>query len=98
MLFRYYGMNEDVGLDLVSEIDFSGTFAEVKLAVERHFEDMIATFGVRQVLVLTTSLGEAPGLIVAAEAVYVAHLNGRVKPESQARSLVWLIEDSVPKH
>jgi hypothetical protein len=98
MLFRYYGLNENVELDLLNELDTSGTFAEVKSAVEARFEEMIATIGVRQVLVLTTSLGEAPGLIVAAETIYVAHLNGRVKPESQSRSLVWLIEDSVPKH
>ena len=98
MLFRYLAMNEQAGLDLVGEIDVSGTFAEVKLQVEQHFEHMISTFGLRQILVLSTSLGEPPGLIVAAEAVYVAHLNERVKSESQARTLGWLIEDAVPRH
>jgi hypothetical protein len=98
MQFRFFALSDDGGLDLVGEIDVIGAFSEVKGQVERHFESVASTFDVRQVLVLCTSLGDPPGRIVAAEAVYVAHLSGKIKPAQQARSLIWLIEDYVPKH
>jgi hypothetical protein len=98
MQFRFYDVNDEGALDLVGEIDVTGAFSDVKSEVERQFEHFVTTFKVRQILVLSTGLGDPPGRIVAAEAVYVAHLSGKVQPERQARSLIWLIEDYVPKH
>jgi hypothetical protein len=98
MQFRFFSLNDDGGLDLVGEINVAGIFSDVRVEVERHFDHLVSTFKVRQILVLSTSLGDPPGRIVAAEAVYVAHLSGKVQPERQARSLIWLIEENVPKH
>ncbi len=98
MQFRFYNLNDEGALDLVGEIDVAGVFSEVKSEVERQFDYLVSTLKVRQILVLSTSLGDPPGRILAAEAVYVAHLSGKVQPERQSRSLLWLIEDYVPKH
>ena len=98
MQFRFFNLNDDGGLDLVGEIDVAGVFSAVRSEVERQFDYLVSTLKVRQILVLSTSLGDPPGRIVAAEAVYVAHLSGKVQPERQSRSLLWLIEDYVPKH
>jgi hypothetical protein len=98
MLFRYYSLSDDGGLDPIGDWDFTGDFVNVKSDVEKQFEAYVATMKCRQILVLTTSIGDKPGRIVAAEAVYMAHVSGKVKPEVQARSLVWLVEDYVPKH
>jgi hypothetical protein len=98
MQFRFFSLNDDGALDLVGEIDLTGVFSDVKTEVERHFDHLVSTFKVRQILVLSTSLGDPPGRIVAAETVYVAHLSGKVQPERQARSLIWLVEENVPKH
>ena len=98
MQFRFLALSETGALDVVGEIDVPGVFANVKAAVDEHFDHVVSTFGVRQILVLCTSLGDPPGLIVAAEAVYVAHLSGKIKPPQQTRTLLWLIEDYVPKH
>ncbi|MEX2137692.1 MAG: hypothetical protein WD894_00410 [Pirellulales bacterium] len=98
MQFRFFSLSDEAGLDLVGEIDVTGVFSDVKGAVEQHFENVVSTFAVRQVIVLCTSLGDPPGRIVAAETVYVAHLSGKVKPPQQSRSLIWLVEESVPKH
>src|SRR5688572_18546247 len=98
MQFRFFAISDTGALDVVGEIDVPGVFSNVKAAVDEHFDHVVASFDVRQILVLCTSLGDPPGLIVAAEAVYVAHLSGKIKPAQQKRSLLWLIEDYVPKH
>lgn len=98
MHFRFFALNDEGGWDLISELGTSGPFADVRGEVERHFEELATTLKWRQLILLCTSLGDPPGRIVAAEAVYVAHLSGKVKPAQQSRSLVWLVEDYVPKH
>jgi hypothetical protein len=97
MNFRYFALNEDGGWDAVSEVVFQGAFSEVKWEVERHFEGLVGTIKAGQIIVHCTDLGDKPGQVVAAEAVYMAHVIGKVKPPPQARSLIWLVEDNVPK-
>jgi hypothetical protein len=97
MEFRFYALGNEATLDMVGQIEATGPFAEIKFEVERHFDHVIAAAEARQVLVLSSSLGKTRGHIVAIEAVYLAHLSGKVKPEQQARMLNWLVEENVPK-
>jgi hypothetical protein len=98
MKFRFLALNDEAAFDNLGEFDVAGDFSQVKLAVEGRFEGVIGTLKVRQIIVLSGDVGDRPGRIVAAEAVYMAHMNGKVKESEQARSLIWLIEDYVPKH
>jgi hypothetical protein len=98
MEFRFYALGNEAILEPVDHLDATGPFAEIKFEVERHFDNVIAGTCARQVVVLCPSLGKSPGHIVAIEAVYVAHLSGKVKPEQQVRTLIWLVEENVPKH
>ena len=97
MRFRFYALSDERALELVGEIDAGGDFSDMKVEVERQFENVVKTLEVRQVLVLCAELGDPPGHIVAAEAVYVAHLSGKVRQEQQSRSLNWLVEENVPR-
>jgi hypothetical protein len=98
MEFRFFALGNDAKLEPTGQIDAAGPFAEIKFDVERHFDNVVSSAEPRQVIVLCTTLGEPPGQIVAIEAVYVAHLTGKVNPEQQVRTLVWLVEENVPKH
>jgi hypothetical protein len=98
MEFRFYALGNEATLDLVDQIEATGPFAEIKFEVERYFDNIVAAAEARQVIVLCTTMGEPPGYIVAIEAVYVAHLFGKVRPEQQVRTLNWLVEENVPKH
>jgi hypothetical protein len=98
MKFRFLALNDEAGFDNVGEFEVTGDFAHVRSTVEGRFEDVVGALKVRQLVVFSCDVGDKPGRIVAAEAVYMAHMNGRVKETEQARSLIWLIEDCVPKH
>ena len=98
MTFHFFALGSAATLDPLGEIEVAGPFAESKFDVERHFDTIVAKADARQAIVLCTTLGKPPGHIVAIEAVYMAHLNGKVKPEQQARTLIWLVEENVPKH
>ena len=98
MEFRFFALNDQRNLDPTGQIEAIGPFAEIRFEVERHFDTVVSAAEPRQAIVLCTDLGEPPGQIVAIEAVYVAHLAGKVKPEQQVRTLVWLVEENVPKH
>jgi hypothetical protein len=98
MTFRFLALGDQARLDAVGEIEAGGTFAEVRFDVERHFDNEIARLQAGQTLVLCPDLGDPPGALVAAETVYMAHVIGRVKPDRQVRTLVWLLDDFVPKH
>jgi hypothetical protein len=98
MTFRFLALGRNSTLNAVGEIEADGTFAEVRFEVERHFDNEIAKFQAGQTLVLCPDLGAPPGSLVAAETVYMAHVMGRVKPDRQARTLVWLVDDFVPQH
>jgi hypothetical protein len=98
MKFQFYALGNEATLEPVDQLDATGPFAEIKFEVERHFDHVIAAAEKRQVIVLCPSLGKSPGHIVAIETVYVAHLSGKVKPEQQVRTLIWLVEENVPKH
>jgi hypothetical protein len=98
MEFRFYALGNEAKLDLVDQTEATGPFAEIKSEVERYFDHVIAAQEARQIVVLCTTMGKPPGYIVAVEAVYVAHLFEKVKPEQQVRTLNWLVEENVPKH
>jgi hypothetical protein len=98
MQFRFFALGNEEKLEQVGEIEADGPFAEIRFEVDRHFDNVVAPAEPRQVAVICTKMGEPPGQIVAVEAVYVAHRTGKVRPEQQVRTLVWLVEESVPRH
>jgi len=98
MEFLFFALGDQATLEPIGQIEAAGPFAEVRFEVDRHFDNVVSAAESRQVIVLCTTLGEPPGQFVAIEAVYVAHLTGKVKPEQQVRTLVWLVEENVPKH
>lgn len=98
MEFQFFALGDEAKLEQVGAIEANGPFAEIRFDVERHFDNVVSADEPRQVIVLCPKLGESPGQIVAIEAVYVAHLTGKVKAEQQVRTLVWLVEENVPKH
>jgi hypothetical protein len=98
MQFRFYDVGDKGTLNLIDEWDVEGDFSAAKREVEQHFDALVGKLRLHQVLVFSSGLGQAPGLFVAVETIYMAHLSGRVRPDQQVRSLVWLVEDAIPKH
>jgi hypothetical protein len=98
MEFRFYALTESATLQLVEQTKATGSFAKARLEVERYFENHIVGKEKRQVLVLCDRIADLPGGLVAAEAVYMAHLSGKVREDQQVRTLMWLVEENVPKH
>jgi hypothetical protein len=98
MEFRFFTLGNEAQLEQVGAIEADGPFAEIRFEVDRHFDNVVSPVEPRQVTVICTNMGEPPGQIVAVEAVYVAHQTGKVKPEQQVRTLVWLVEENVPRH
>jgi hypothetical protein len=98
MQFRFIALNGDGSLQFLGDLEATGAYPEVMQQVERHFEQMVKTIEAAQVLVLCPGLGDPPGCVVAAEIVYLAFLNRKVKPSNRVRTLVWLVEEYVPKH
>jgi hypothetical protein len=98
MEFRFFALSDEAKLEQVGAIEANGPFAEIRYEVERHFDNVVSAEEPRQVTVICTTMGEPPGQIVAVEAVYVAHQIGKVRREQQVRTLVWLVEENVPKN
>jgi hypothetical protein len=98
MEFCFLALRSEANLDLIGAIEAAGPFGEIRFEVDRHFDTVVSATETRQVIVLCANMGQPPGQIVAIEAVYLAHLSGRVKPEQQVRTLVWLVEECVPTH
>ena len=98
MEFRFYALTEKATLESVGIIKFTGPFADARVEVEKYFDNNIVRAEKRQVLVLCDRIADWPGGLIAAEAVYIAHLIGKVSEEQQVRTLIWFIEDNVPKH
>ena len=98
MQLRFFALDVDACLKSFCDLEAIGSFAEVVQQVEGQFETMVKTLEIAQVMVLCTSLGDPPGCVVAAEAIYMAHLNRKFKPDNCVRTLVWLVEDYIPKH
>jgi hypothetical protein len=98
MEFRFFALGNEAKLEQVGAIEADGPFAEIRFEVDRHFDNVVSAAEPRQVIVLCTKIGRSLGQIVAVEAVYVAHETRKVKPEQQVRTLVWLVEENVPRH
>ena len=98
MQFRFFALDADASLKHLGDLEASGSYIEAIQQVERKFEEMVKTAEMAQVLVLCTGLGDPPGCVVAAETVYMAHLNRKFQPDNRVRTLIWLVVDYVPKH
>ena len=98
MQYRFYDVGDTGALNLIDELDVEGDFSRAKHEVEQHFDALVGKLRPHQVLVFSSGLGQAPGLFVAVETIYMAHVWGKVRPDQQVRSLLWLLEDAIPKH
>jgi hypothetical protein len=97
MEFRFFAISQALALEPIDQFEAGGSFAEIKFEVDRYFDNVVCANEPRQVIVLCTDMGKPPGCIVAVETHYLAHESGRVKSDQQVRTLVWVVEENVPK-
>ncbi len=75
---------------------FDAPHEKVRETVEIRFAELIESMPeIRNVIVLSPTIGEPPGAIIAIELVHTIPAEARAKAGKPARELIWVVDESI---